>query len=499
MNKEEIKKRIEYLIDNPDELLMKMPFYRGSNEAVSINNITANINCKRKVQLPSISRKEISQSRFMAELDPMCHDVLFDDTVPFITAKIRSKDNSWIDTKIEFAKMAIGIQRRILNKNLIHSFGDKMIKTFVNKTPTDAETQMYSDILTKWEERNIEGVAYKMMEAVLGIGDGGMLFYWDYNGNIKARSLSYNKGYVICPHNDDNGDRIAESIYYSDSEGNEYIDTYTDTTLYRHEKTIGENSDNNFILKENVLHGFKEIPLITKRQDPVHGNAQSLIERFEKMCNVHSAILAKYGNGVFYVKGNAEEGDKKALGSYMLVDNSDNPNADAKFLSPPVPEGLQTHLEELFDQIQITSSTTFTLPSDIKTSGDVSGIAIQLTQEMDIEAAKSRAKEWQNVASKMMRLFKHGLAVEYITKGVNETAITDFANINISISFSVWMPKSETEYNNMLIALNSAGAISNKTMIEKSTLGNPDEQSRINSENQEKEQEVIIDNNLNLK
>ena len=115
-------------------------------------------------------------------------------------------------------------------------------------------------------------------------------------------------------------------------------------------------------------------------------------------------------------------------------------------------------------------------------SGDVSGIAVQITQSMDLELANREAVEWQNVADKMMRLFKYGLAKELVNYDLNKTAITDFEELNINAKFKVWQPRNDYEYNQMLAMLKNAGILSIESGIELNTESKPDEKERIRRE-----------------
>ena len=169
-------------------------------------------------------------------------------------------------------------------------------------------------------------------------------------------------------------------------------------------------------------------------------------------------------------------------------------SGDAKFLTAPSPSGTIDTLNTMYESIQTGSSTTFILPKDVKTSGDVSGIAIQLTQSQDIELATKSVIDWQNVADKMTRLFKYGLSVELVSKGINLNAITEFNQLFISGKFKIWKPFSETEYNNMLISLKQAGLISTDTGVEENTISKPDEKNRIKKEGDTKQ---VIDANIN--
>jgi hypothetical protein len=184
---------------------------------------------------------------------------------------------------------------------------------------------------------------------------------------------------------------------------------------------------------------------------------------------------------LLYIKGRFNENGKKIAGSIVLNDTSMDENADAKFLTPPSPQNMIDTLDFMEQTIQKGSGTTFLLPKDIKISGDTSGVAIQLTQELDMETAKKGIIDWQNMANKMMRLFKYGLSVELLKSGDKEfaTAITDFEKVKINSKFVVWRPQSDAEYNQMLATLKNAGGISQRTLIEKNTESTPDEVQRL--------------------
>ena len=109
-----------------------------------------------------------------------------------------------------------------------------------------------------------------------------------------------------------------------------------------------------------------------------------------------------------------------------------------------------------------------------------------MTQGLDIETAQSGAIEWQNVIDKMVRLFKEGLANEYVAKKKNEKASTEFAKIRINAYIKIWRPKSDIEYNNMLSSSVTAGILSQETGVECHTESKPDELKRIQREAERK-------------
>lgn len=358
--------------------------------------------------------------------------------------------------------------------------------TQVDTKPTKAQVDDFILFKQYWDLRNQDGMKTKMVDAQLSYGEAGLLYYFDYKGRIKSRLLSYADGYIICSHNDQNGDRIVESVYYV-KDGVEYIDSYDDTfmTRWTNNTLATDDSEIGWKRHKSKAHGFDEIPLISKRGDVAWDGAQSIIEAYEELFNVFNAIQKRHGWGILYIKGRFSRKAEKIAGSVILNDTSMDGNGDAKYLSAPSPDGMLDTLKSLLRAIQIASSTTFILPDDIQLSGDVSGLAVQLTKELDLQNAMQKVIEWQNVADKMVRLFKYGLAKELVNKGIKNNAITEFQNLNINAKFKVWRPFNDYEYNQMLTILTGAGILSKESGIELSTVGKPDEKARVQREAEE--------------
>lgn len=491
MKAHEIKK--QWLLSHPDELRKKKPFTRCVELISNSPTHMCDVNASYIADAPKFKREIITQEQFMAELDPYSHDVLFDDNIPSIVMKTTS--GGYVELK--YSKVAVPFQKRIKAKQVLHLTGNKLVFTLIGRNPTEKQRKDFATFKEYWEERNQEGMKNKMVDTQLSYGDAGLLYYFDRWGRIKSRLLSFSDGYVLCSHDDDNGDRLIESVYYVDSEsGTEYIDSYDDKYFYRHTRGIDANFDENngWVLSQPPIeHGFDEIPLVTKRGDVAWNDVQPLITSFENLYNVFLAIQRRHGWGLLYIKGKFKDKAEKIAGSIILNDTSMDGKGDAKFLTPPTPDGTLNTLQDMLNNIQLGSSTTFILPKDIKTGGDISGITIQLVQSMDIENATQKVIDWQNVASKMVRLFKYGLAKELVASGKNPTAITDFENLFIHAKMKVWKPMNEYEYNQMLTILTGAGILSKETGIEKNTESAPDEQMRMNrQEKQEQSNESNV-------
>lgn len=487
MNKHE--EMIAELLKSPDKLKRKKPFTRGADRGcIPTHKELADISEVVDVHIPTYKHRIVTQEQFMRELDPNCHSVLFDENIPSICVKV--KDGGYQD--ITFEKMAIPIQRIIKNKQVMHLTANKMQFTLIDTNPTETQSSDFITFKQYWVNRNQDGMKTKMVDTQLSYGDAGLLYYFDYKGRVKSRILSYADGYVLCPHNDQNGDRILESVYYVKDEV-EYIDSYDDTFMYRwtNDSRSLASEESGWVWHEPQKHGFEEIPLVTKRGDVAWNSVQNIISCYEELYNVFNAIQKRWGWGIFYVKGKFKDDGKKIAGSIVLNDKSLDGKGDAKFLTPPTPQGTIDTLNLMMESIQLGSSTTFLLPKDIKTGGDIAGITIQLVQSIDIENALQKVIDWQNVADKMVRLFKYGLSKELVNSGEKPTAITDFANLNISAQFKIWKPLNDYEYNQMITILTGAGILSKESGIELNTLSKPDEKARVEKEVEEKERKAI--------
>ena len=469
------KEIIEWLLAHPEEMLKKKPFTRGSSTySVNDGNCGAeeSVTALRTAVLPDVMKTIVTQDKFMKELDPGSHEVLFDENMPSICVK--ANDGAFYE--IKFKRTALALQERIRQKKTLALCGNPRVFTLHDSNPSETLKKDFADLKWHWLERNQDGLGTKAVYGQMGLGDIGLLMYFNYKGEIRGRIISYEDGYVIISHNDDNGDRVMECVYYADSDNVQHIDAYDDKNLYR------LTNEDGWHVESQGAHGFSEIPLITKRGDVAWNDVQNLIETFEILYNIFMVIEKRHGWGVLYIKGRFKEDARQIAGSIILQDTSVNNEGDAKFLTPPTPEGMLNAMQDLLDKIQIGASVTFILPKDVKSSGDISGLAMQITRSFDIEGAAQNVIEWQNFADKHARLFKEGLAKELVNKGENPNAVTEFAKMKISCKFKMWQPFDEGTYNQMLCTLKGAGIISTKTGIEKNTVSAPDEEMRLAEE-----------------
>lgn len=485
-----IRQQIDTLLADPEKLLKKKPFTREIEpETTSETDRSVGYTDAVTVRLPRIRKKIIPQEQYARELNVYSHRCLRDENLPAITVK----DDKGGFIEIEQYRLAVSIQKLVMQKQVRHLCTNANKHTLLNTEPTEQQSKDFMFIKQEWDERNMEGAKTKFVTAQRSFADGALLYFMDSDGGVRTKNISFDDGYVIITHKNNEDRHIVECLYYAttDNEGNttRHLDCYDDefVTYFTDNEADGTVNESGWVLKDQKKHGFSECPLITKRGSVAWENGQPIIEAFETLFNIFTVVNKRHGWGTLYVKGKFNQNAKKIAGSIVLNDTSLDPNADAKFLNPPDANNATEVLKYIMRMIMIACGTTFILPDDIRISGDTSGLAVEMTQELDMATAQEGVSEWQNVANKMMRLFKEGLAMELVNKKVKgyEDAITRFRNLRIHSSFMVWKPKSEEAHNQMLATLYGAGGISQQTFVERNTVSAPDEIARIQKEKEQ--------------
>lgn len=150
MNRQEL---INELLNDPGKLILKKPFFRGSNSFEvndASNGSEQQITELRQAILPDVRKSIVSQDQFLKEYDPCSHDIMFDKNIPSICVKL--EDGGF--QEIKWQRMPLPMQRRILEKKTLHLCGYPVQFTLQNTNPTDIEAQYFIDIKNAWKKRN---------------------------------------------------------------------------------------------------------------------------------------------------------------------------------------------------------------------------------------------------------------------------------------------------------------------------------------------------------
>lgn len=125
-----------YLLQNVDALLQKKPFFRGSDTS-SVNDASegqsATVTETRTARLPKVSKNIITQEKFLKELDPMSHDVLFDNNLPSICVKLENGGYQ----EIKFQRTSLALQEQILASHVIYLCGNPCVLSLRGGNPSE--------------------------------------------------------------------------------------------------------------------------------------------------------------------------------------------------------------------------------------------------------------------------------------------------------------------------------------------------------------------------
>lgn len=448
--------------DNPNDILLKEPFTRGGTVIGALDGVQVEAGTMVAAAPPTRMLKQISQATYLKELDPAMHDIHFDENVPKIVAKV---GNGFMEVK--YIRMALAYQAKIVEKQTQYLCGKKMRFTLCNHKPTAKEKDLFINLKEAWINKNMDIRKWELAHKQKSVGDAAMIFYFDEDKKVQAKTVSYMDNYTLLPHKDRYGKMDFFAMYFI-KDGVETIEAYDKINRY----VISKTSDSEYRLTEVSMHGFNRIPVVYKRGEVAWEKAQSIIETLEIIYNIYTVIMKRHGWGLLYIRGKLDPKITKTAGAIILNDPNPDSSGTADFKSPPNPEGMENLIADLRKQIQWQTSTIFLHPDDIKMSSEPSGIAIKLLLNTALEKASTDARDYDEVADEMCQLFKYGL-------GIEENRVSEYNLLSIRAEFDVWMPQSDTEIVNNIVQLKSAKAISNETAAEISPLSSSDETARI--------------------
>ena len=180
---------IDAFLKDPNKILVKKPFTRGvTEERDSLpNGGVVGVSESVSVSVPKYKRNIVSQQQFARELDPSSHDVLFDENIPSLCVKIENGGYH----EVKYKRMSVPIQRLIKNKQVMHLTANPMQFTLMDITPTETQQNNFITFKQYWDLRNQDGMKTKMVDTQKSYGDAGLLYYFDLDGCIKSRLLSF--------------------------------------------------------------------------------------------------------------------------------------------------------------------------------------------------------------------------------------------------------------------------------------------------------------------
>ncbi len=205
---------------------------------------------------------------------------------------------------------------------------------------------------------------------------------------------------------------------------------YDHTTVFRYEAS--DKSDNYKLVEEN-LHGYKQIPLIEWKNNPiVRGNAEkavALLDAYDTCLSDNSTENASFRNAYLMLKnmGIIDEQTKANMkkDSVIIADGED---AEVKFVTKDInPEFVKLVTEQLWSSIWITASSV-----DPKAISSLSGAtAFQIGQMFRLmeQDSKTTERQWNQSLELRDRLLKS------YWRGLDTNSVENYNTFDIEYKF----------------------------------------------------------------
>ena len=459
---------IKWFLSEPTRLLKMKPFTRGGHivphgyehDAPMLNNTTLDTG------FANLELQPVSQDTFIMEYRPDLHPIILTKSIPHIKLTFNG---------VEFPSNMMEITHTASFQKLIHSAhvrnltANNLEFNLCNGNPDDGERKIFEDIKQDWLWRGLEWNKYMAINTCKQLGNCGVLFSYDKSQErYYVTNYSYEDGYQIIPNYNEYGVEIARSLAYQ-IDNKTIIDTYDSKNHYRSVPTATgwETSIER--------HGFPICPLLSKRGKVAWEYAESSIEMWELMTNIHAIALKRFGTFALVLVGEMDEASFKRDSSTLIINlSSDNTNGkqDAKTLNFPEPQTMDGYLKTLEEKISLFSSTSFITPKDITTSNS-GGNGIALAMSNDFALATQSALDWQKFMNDMVKLHQAGLDLE--TNGVNK-----YSKIKVGAKIIPWsLETNNTKITNLTM---EAPYLSTQTLLEKCPDAAPDEARRVIAE-----------------
>ncbi len=497
-------------LQQKQSLLVKKPFTRVVAIGGDIEHggtIMGDVGLETPLNDPVV-RMRITQDDALRQLDPLGHLVFNKEYYPDIW-RFDDESQKWYIEEVP--RYAFAFQRIILVKHLTHLCGNDIVFELADEYDNEDSREVLNAFKRGWAKKDMEIAWYELARSVKATGDGAIVGFID-KGTFGWRALSYLNGDTLFPHYDRRTGRMnvfARKYQNYDDEGvaNFYVDIWDDkyfycfsqiadsdsreSTQYKSAKTLPKDSAllnfdiSGYELIECSLHGFERIPVSYDRREygPCWSYSQESIENYEMAFSRLAQSNHDFGLPIMYLKG---EGSKELTSSDMsyaskvVILPSDG---DAGFLNrQDASAAYNTELLTIENQIYRQS---FAVRTPELKSGDTPGVAIKMMYSDAVENAINDAQLFQRAIDKLVEIFEYGYGVE------SEMRI-QFKNVAIRSFIEVYIHRNLTEETTNMAMCVQNGFLSKQTASEKSYYSSPQEWSRINREQMEKQKMELL-------
>lgn len=454
-----------------------------------------------------VGDKTLTIKDLIKQYDPAQHPIMspteYEDKTIYVPTGETYTDAITGETKertepetVKVARLPLPIQKKIVRIAAAFVVGEKII--IESKAMSKGEKDFVSLIIKIWEDTKLDYKSMKLAELQMSETQCAEIWYDEvdetyWRGTVNEKSirkpgmiiLSESEGYKLYPIKDEFKRMIGFAREYTVTrEGKEVtlISVITDDKFIDITKT---DSGYTKLERPNTL-GF--IPVVYYEQPlPEYQDVQPLINRKETKVS----RLADT-NDYFAAPAMVSEGDvenlpaKGEVGKLFQI----NGGGSLKYLTyDSAPENSKLEFDIVDKEIHSgTHTPAIDFDSMKGVVADLSGYAIRLLFMDPQMKAKYNQQSFGEFIQRRLNILKK-MIIAY-----NPTLFESMAGLSISPKFKDFMPVNETEYNKLLWEAHENGMISQKTMIERSTLVKDpiEEENQIKSEKDVNPQPPIV-------
>ena len=450
-------------------------------------------------------RSEVFQSEFIAELDPNGHKI---NDPTYYENPIKKKpildengnatgEFQYIETQLQ--RVAIPVQKVILEKHLTHLCGDELKFTLNKLNPTDSESNDFIELKQGWKNKNMETAKYEFCHSIKSSGDGAFCAVLN-NKEFSYRVFSVAKGDTLHPIRDFSGNLRIFGRQFSayDYDRNEYVPymeiwddrNYTllsydtdingsylvwDTDTFLPRPANEKEADGWKIVKNPTPHSFKKIPIVYLKDDngACWSTVQDLIDKLEMALSQLYENNKHYAFRILVIKGGLEvQGDLNGNANVLAFEDT---NGEAKTLEgADASSSFKLQLEQTLKYILMGSFTV--LPPE-NPSGDLPGVTIKIMYSPAIEQGLNDINFYNKSVDRIFELFKEGY-------GIERKKTIQYNGLDIRADMKVYIHQNESENTNNMVLLGQASIVSKETLREQTPYASPDENIRMKRQEQ---------------
>lgn len=432
------------------------------------------------------------------EYDVLEHDVFKDEKNK--RPRKKKKEGGYVEVN----RIGLPLQKLIVNRRV--AFMNVGAVQLEANPVNDNEQRLYDMVMKTREDNKIEFIEDEIATRMLSELQVAKLWYSQevdnsYWGKLSSRGkfrmrcqvLSPEKGDQLLPVFDSLGDLIYFGRLYESTRSFEDLlsdtsliesysgkkdkrfDIYSKTHIYKFrqaregESVVSTTGNNGWIIESATPHSYGKIPVIYySKPAPPWADVQHAISRLETVISNFADTNDYHASPTLVFIGNvgAKMLDKGEQGKAVEIKPNGNNNADVKYVTwEHAPESIKLEIETLSSFIFTCTQTPQMAMEDMKGLGAVSGVAYdRIFMDAHLAAKKELKGEYGMGTQRDINLQKAFCAV------IDTTLAGAAKSLDIKYDIPIFRINDDAETIGTLAKANSAGMLSQKTMVEYSPL-----------------------------